>query len=206
MHCHLIVSRKDQFNKKRSPLTNHKNTKKRVITGGFNQKNLFQQTEQGLDKRFGYKRELTESFEYHNTMKNGRISERLNMQEREIASEKENMQAGLYADKLDKLIENKVACKQDDNLSNNTENRQSFNLRDLGLSSVLGLFTFDFKNNEEQQISVKRKESGVSAVVLEVISRTYVGYFSLMTSLPFGRRKPTGITNGTRITSTVVGL
>ena len=29
MHCHLIVSRKDQTNKKRlSPLTNHKNTKK----------------------------------------------------------------------------------------------------------------------------------------------------------------------------------
>ena len=33
MHCHLIVSRKDQSNKKKlSPLTNHKNTKKGTVT------------------------------------------------------------------------------------------------------------------------------------------------------------------------------
>ena len=36
MHCHLIVSRKDQANKKKlSPLTNHKNTKKETVAGGF---------------------------------------------------------------------------------------------------------------------------------------------------------------------------
>lgn len=36
MHCHLIVSRKNQSNKvKISPLTNHRNTKKGIITGGF---------------------------------------------------------------------------------------------------------------------------------------------------------------------------
>lgn len=85
MHCHLIVSRKDQTNKKKlSPLTNHKNTKKGTVKGGFDRKNLFQQAEQGFDKLFGYKRELTESFEYYNTMKNGSISDQLNMQEREI--------------------------------------------------------------------------------------------------------------------------
>ena len=34
MHCHLIVSRKDQSNKKKlSPLTNHKNTKKGTVKG-----------------------------------------------------------------------------------------------------------------------------------------------------------------------------
>ena len=44
MHCHLIVSRKDQTNKKKlSPLTNHKNTKNGVIKGGFDRVNLFQQ-------------------------------------------------------------------------------------------------------------------------------------------------------------------
>ena len=43
MHCHLIVSRKDQSNKKKlSPLTNHKNTKKGTVTGGFDRINLFQ--------------------------------------------------------------------------------------------------------------------------------------------------------------------
>ncbi|MDR3056960.1 MAG: DUF5712 family protein, partial [Prevotella sp.] len=51
MHCHLIVSRKDQSNKvKISPLTNHRNTKKGVITGGFDRTNLFQQVEKGFDK------------------------------------------------------------------------------------------------------------------------------------------------------------
>ena len=36
IHCHLIVSRKDQVNKKKlSPLTNHKNTKNGIIKGGF---------------------------------------------------------------------------------------------------------------------------------------------------------------------------
>ena len=46
MHCHLIVSRKDQANKKKlSPLTNHRNTKKGTITGGFDRVNLFRQVE-----------------------------------------------------------------------------------------------------------------------------------------------------------------
>ena len=49
MHCHLIVSRKDQTNKKKlSPLTNHKNTKKGSVTGGFDRVKLFLQAEQGL--------------------------------------------------------------------------------------------------------------------------------------------------------------
>jgi len=85
MHCHLIVSRKDQSNKKKlSPLTNHKNTKKGTVKGGFDRKNLFQQGEQGFDRLFGYDRQLTESFEYYNTMKNGTLSDQLNMQEWQI--------------------------------------------------------------------------------------------------------------------------
>jgi len=85
MHCHLIVSRKDQSNKKKlSPLTNHKNTKKGTVKGGFDRKNLFQQAEQGFDRLFSYQRQLAESFEYYNTMKNGSISDQLDMQERQI--------------------------------------------------------------------------------------------------------------------------
>lgn len=151
MHCHLIVSRKDQANEKKiSPLTNHKNTKKGTVKGGFDRKNLFQQAEQGFDRLFGYKRELTESFEYYNTMKNGSISDQLNIQERQIADERKNTNTQA------ELTENKVAYKQDDNLSNNTENKQSFNLPDLGLSSALGLFTPN-ANKEEEQIPVKKK-------------------------------------------------
>ena len=82
MHCHLIVSRKDQSNKKKlSPLTNHKNTKKGAIKGGFDRTNLFQQAEIGFDKLFDYQRDLQETFTYCNTMKNGSIKDKLKMQE-----------------------------------------------------------------------------------------------------------------------------
>ena len=81
MHCHLIVSRKDQTNKKKlSPLTNHKNTKKGAIKGGFDRTNLFQQAEKGFDKLFSYDRKLSESCEYYNTMKNGIVADQINFE------------------------------------------------------------------------------------------------------------------------------
>ena len=87
MHCHLIVNRKDQANKKKlSPLTNHKNTKKGMVTGGFDRVNLFQQAEQGFDRLFGYNKQLTETFEYCNIMRNGSTSEQLKMQEPEYVN------------------------------------------------------------------------------------------------------------------------
>lgn len=145
MHCHLIVSRKDQSNKiKLSPLTNHKNTKEGTIKGGFDRTNLFQQVEQGFDKLFNYDRQLTETFEYCNTMKNGSIEEQLKMQERQISHEKEN----------------KFANSQTFNTANiqtvNQDNKQNVNLPDLGLSSALGLFTPDVSNQE--QIPMKRRK------------------------------------------------
>ncbi len=83
MHCHIIVSRKDQSNKKKlSPLTNHKSTNKGTVKGGFDRMNLFQQAEKGFDKLFNYNRSLFESFEYHNTMKNRGISEQIGLQEK----------------------------------------------------------------------------------------------------------------------------
>lgn len=138
MHCHLIVSRKDRSNKKKlSPLTNHKNTKKGAIKGGFDRKNLFQQAETGFDKLFGYNRPLSESFEYYNTMKNGSISDQLNMQERQITDEGKRIDSDRQADI--------------------TDNKHSFNLPDMGLSSALGLLTPDVENNEEEQILKKKK-------------------------------------------------
>lgn len=85
MHCHLIVSRKDQSNKvKMSPLTNHRNTKKGAIKGGFDRVTLFENVEKGFDKLFGYERQLTETFGYCNTMKNGSVTDKLRMQEKEL--------------------------------------------------------------------------------------------------------------------------
>ena len=158
MHCHLIVSRKDQSNKKKlSPLTNHKNTKKGVITGGFDRTALFENVEKGFDKLFGYNRQLSETFEYCNTIKNGSIVDKLRMQERELNTpeqnfagekkkEKEDLQIGRYADKQADMIESKFANKQD---SNST---------DLGLSSVFGVLTPDKNNWEEEQVPVKKKK------------------------------------------------
>ncbi|CCZ80757.1 DUF5712 family protein [Odoribacter laneus] len=158
MHCHLIVSRKDQSNKvKISPLTNHRNTKKGVITGGFDRTALFENVEKGFDKLFGYNRQLSETFEYCNTIKNGSIVDKLRMQERELNTpeqnfagekkkEKEDLQMGRYADKQADMIESKFANKQD---SNST---------DLGLSSVFGVLTPDKNNWEEEQVPVKKKK------------------------------------------------
>lgn len=143
MHCHLIVSRKDQSNKKKlSPLTNHKNTQKGTVKGGFDRKNLFQQAEQGFDKLFGYKRELTESFEYYNTMKNGSISEQLNMQEREIRQGNAQKQSN-----------------QQNMASSEREKRQTVSPPDSGLSSVLGILTPEpSTTNEELPIKRPKKK------------------------------------------------
>lgn len=93
MHCHLVVSRKDQTNKKKlSPLTNHKNTKIGIIKGGFDRVNLFQQAELGFDKLFGYDRQQTESFDYQNVIKNCSISEQLNLQKQDIQSDERKIE------------------------------------------------------------------------------------------------------------------
>lgn len=146
MHCHLIVSRKDQANKKKlSPLTNHKNTKKGSVTGGFDRVKLFLQAEQGFDKLFSYNRQLFESFEYQNTIENGSVAEQLNMQERQIANEKENIQTGM----------NTIMQTKKSEIKN--ENKQTLNLPNWDLYSMFNLLDLEPSNNEEQ-VPIKRKK------------------------------------------------
>ena len=131
IHCHLIVSRKDQANKKKlSPLTNHKNTKKGTVTGGFDRVNLFQQAEQGFDKLFDYKRQLVESFDYCNTMKNGTIFERLNLQGQELQSndkktaiDQDSNQENLFSIKLESKEIDHTSCNTDNNIDKEKDNR-----------------------------------------------------------------------------------
>lgn len=100
MHCHIIVSRKDQSNKiKLSPLTNHKNTKKGTVKGGFDRINLFLKSEEGFNKLFNYNRSLDESFEYYNVMKNGSIDEQMSLLRKTFMSENGNKQTALYTNK-----------------------------------------------------------------------------------------------------------
>ena len=123
MHCHLIVSRKDQSNKKKlSPLTNHKNTKNGVVKGGFDRVNLFQQAEQGFDKQFDYHRQQSESFDYHNTIKNGSIFEQLEQQSQSFTREKKKavFQSSEKENNISCNLDNKIADKQSNNQQNNS--------------------------------------------------------------------------------------
>ena len=92
MHCHLIVSRKDQTNKKKlSPLTNHRDTKNGIIKSSFDRVNLFRQAELGFDNLFGYNRLQTESFDYHNiqniSVENILMREEQKLEQQEIDKE-----------------------------------------------------------------------------------------------------------------------
>lgn len=149
MHCHLIVSRKDQANKKKlSPLTNHRNTKNGIIKGGFDRVNLFQQAEQGFDKLFNYNRQPIESFDYHNTMNNGTIFERLNLQGREIQSSERKVKISIDSNK-----ENSYSINLENKAVNNQKNSQTLN-------SFLSLISSgaDYMTNLEEQIPKLKKK------------------------------------------------
>ena len=152
MHCHLIVSRKDQANKKKlSPLTNHKDTKKGTVMGGFDRVNLFQQAEQGFDKLFSYNRQLLESFEYTNTVKNGSMDDKLKMQEQELqlperlfTSERRN-KVQQFSEK-----ENKISC----NLDNKQNCELPFNQGSkTNEYSLLSIFSQGNSNNHDTTLA-----------------------------------------------------
>lgn len=161
MHCHLIVIRKDQTNKKKlSPLTNHKNTKNGVIKGGFDRVNLFQQAEQGFDKIFSYNRQQTESFDYLNTMKNGSISEQIEVQEQNFTGEnkKEVFQSSER--------ENMIPC----NIDSKQNNKHAFNQGDnRSGDSLLSIFSLGDGNiydatlaeNLQAQKRKKKRKKGI---------------------------------------------
>ncbi|RGX83526.1 DUF5712 family protein [Bacteroides intestinalis] len=142
MHCHLIVSRKDQSNKKKlSPLTNHKNTQKGTVTGGFDRVNLFQQAEQGFDRLFGYNRQLSESFKYANTMKNGNIDDKLKIQEQELKEpklyftgekKKETFQSSEKENMISCNLDSKQEAKQTYNQPNNSSGDSLLSIFSLG--------------------------------------------------------------------------
>jgi len=86
-HIHVIVSRTEnlaRYNERKragelerknpyhlSPLTNHKNTQRGVVTGGFERKQYSERVEQAFDQAFAYERPLTETFRYAHTMQHG---------------------------------------------------------------------------------------------------------------------------------------
>ena len=174
MHCHLIVSRKDQTGKKKLyPLTNHKNTKNGVIKGGFDRVNLFLQVELGFDWLFSYNRQQTESFNHRNVMKNNSISEQLKLQEQNFQPserKKEINQDDNRENFLSSNLENKkanhqtfntntyITTKQENNTSANPSFNQNNNQTSASsisfISSEIG-FPID---DERQKLKPKRKK------------------------------------------------
>lgn len=151
MHCHLIVSRKDQSNKiKISPLTNHRNTRNGVIKGGFDHTTLFENAEKGFDKLFGYNRQLTETFEYCNTMKNGSIVAKLQMQEQELKISDQSVDIAINRS-IVKSINQSTAQ------SNSHSNEQS------GVSSLFSIFpsandSSQDPRDEQNLLKLKKKK------------------------------------------------
>ena len=154
IHCHLIVSRKDQANKKKlSPLTNHKNTKKGAVTGGFDRVNLFQQAEQGFNKLFGYDRQQSESFNYHNTMKNNSIFEQLKQQEVQICEKKtENKENNNQESLLSINPENNVTDGQASNITTKHEKHTS------SANSLFPFFLPKTSSTDEENLLITKKK------------------------------------------------
>ncbi len=173
MHCHLIVSRKDQSNKiKISPLTNHRNTKKGVITGGFDRTTLFENAEKGFDKLFDHNRQLSETFEYCNTMKNGTVTDKLRMQERELKAPEQNI-AGEKKKTVNVQTDENVKAQTNKNLKtiSNTSIQQQIStsvnqsihqqVSESGLSSLFSILPSASDINptdEQQQPKLKKKK------------------------------------------------
>lgn len=86
-HIHVLVSRTEnlaryaerkqagELERKNpyhlSPLTNHRNTARGVVIGGFERKQYSERVEQAFDQVFGYDRPLIETFRYAHTMQHG---------------------------------------------------------------------------------------------------------------------------------------
>lgn len=118
MHAHIIVSRKDKSNRiKLSPQTNHRNTSKGSVRGGFDRTNFFKDAETAFDRCFKFERGIKDSFEYKNTMKNGTIEDKISIQRETYREElkQENLNLELKNEKQIEQVQEII--KQEQNIS-----------------------------------------------------------------------------------------
>ena len=115
-HIHGIVSRKTKRlpglggkQLKISPLTNHKDTTKGAVKGGFDRTVFIQKCEKLFDKLFEYNRKVAETFEFNNAMKHGTVEEKAEQTERLVAEGAEGLKAAITAgiDRRRKNLSNK---------------------------------------------------------------------------------------------------
>ena len=106
---------------------------------------MFRQAEQGFDKLFGYNRQLSESFEYANTMKNGSIDDKLKMQEQELKEPKqystgENKKEAFQSGEKENMISRNLDSKANNKQSHNQQNSDNGD-------SLLSIFSLGDSNN-----------------------------------------------------------
>lgn len=91
MHAHIIVSRKDRSNtRKLSPQTNHTGKKNcGNVKGGFDRSGFYQACEERFDRRVGFDRDIKDSYEYRNAMKNGTPVQMREQVERAVKQQQE---------------------------------------------------------------------------------------------------------------------
>lgn len=92
MHVHIIISRRDQQQwYKLSPYNNAKEeyeTSNKIKSGGFNRNAFREASEKVFDSKFQYKRDITQSFQYQNIMKNGKFEDQVQLLQESKKQEK----------------------------------------------------------------------------------------------------------------------
>jgi len=87
IHWHVIQARKDASNRyKLSPLTNHRNTSKGAVRGGFDRVAFDAECEQRFDRRYHFERRVEQSFDYLLAEKKGTAAEK-DLQENRLAEQ-----------------------------------------------------------------------------------------------------------------------
>lgn len=101
-HIHGVVSRKTKRLEglggkqlKISPVTNHKETTKGAVQGGFDRKAFARSCEKLFDKLFEYNRKVAETFDYQNAMKHGSVKEKAEQTERLVAEGAEELKSSI---------------------------------------------------------------------------------------------------------------
>lgn len=110
MHAHIIVSRKDRSNtKKLSPQTNHRGKGKGAVKSGFNRTEFYKGVELGFDRRIGYDRDVKDSFEYQNAIRNGSPKDIQEQTSRAVAQEMQRREQG---QKQEQQVQQKEVIQQ----------------------------------------------------------------------------------------------
>lgn len=110
IHVHFIIGRKSKHSGiKLSPITNHQNTTKGPVRGGFSRDVFKENCEMIFDKKFNYNRPYEDSYIHLKIIKKGGLPEKLNLMDQKASVIIDRLKyyqlnGGERIDKLNKLI------------------------------------------------------------------------------------------------------